>query len=597
MAKIFSVLLAMIMIFQSSATVFASTKLKSAYTGSTYTHQTKFDEYDIEYGIDVSKHNGTINFKKVKADGIDFVFIRVGYTGYTKSSFSLNYDSNYKTYIKDALAAGLKVGVYWYSQALTTTEAVQEATKLLSAISSYDITMPVVMDYEFAGTSAGRLDSASLSKSKMTANVLAFLDTVSSAGYDACLYASKSFLENRMNVSNISSLYTIWLAHYTTSTSYSGDYEYWQYSSKGSVSGISGNTDVNFRYIDDVIDLEDQVYTGSAITPEPSVSFDSNSVLTKDVDYTLKYSSNKKLGYGIVEAVGTGNYDGYSQTYRFKIVPAKVEDLTFVSNGKTSLKYKWSAVAGASSYRLYITNNTAGTTFTKTVTGTSATISNLTQGNKYSVKIAAGGTNSSDETIWGEYSDVDTRVTLGSKVSGVAMKSRTTTSIKITWNEIVDAEKYIIYVYNTSSESYKEKARVSSSKNTYKITGLKAGTTYKFKVAAVKDGVTGTKSNKLKAATKAKKVTVKSAKSSAKKRITVKWKTTACTGYEIQWSTTKKFTSNRKTVTVSGKSKSSKTIKTAQSSRKYYVRVRAYTKVNGVKVYGAWSKTQTVKVK
>ena len=140
---------------------------------------------------------------RVKADGIDFVYVRVGYTGYTKSKLSLNLDPYYQTNITNALAAGLQVGVYWYSQAVNESEASQEANMLLNAIAGYNVTLPVVDDYEFAGVDSGRLDSANLSKDQMTANSLAFLNAVAQRGYVPCLYANKSFLENRVNASQI----------------------------------------------------------------------------------------------------------------------------------------------------------------------------------------------------------------------------------------------------------------------------------------------------------------------------------------------------------------------------------------------------------
>lgn len=593
--KIISALLAVVMVFQSTMTVSAAVKLKSKYTNMTYTHQSRFDGFDISYGIDVSHHNGDINFQKVKADGIDYVFVRVGYTGYTKSSFSLNLDKNYKKYINDAVAAGLDVGVYWYSQALTTTEAVQEATKLLNAISGYNITMPVVLDYEFAGTKAGRLDSANLSKERMTANALAFLDTVASAGYDGCLYACEDFLLNHLNADKISSLYTVWLANYSTKTTYEGDFEYWQHTSKGHVSGIKGNVDVNFRYTGDVYDIENQIYTGMPVTPEPIVDFGGVSVL-KDIDYTLVYSNNINIGYGIVDAVGIGAFEGFKKRFRFKIVPQKVEGLTYVSNSKDSLTYTWTPVPGASSYRIYVTNNTKSSTFTKTVTTNYATLSGLTQGNEYSVKVCAGGKNSDGTTVWGLYSDIDTRATAGSDVTGLKVKSRSTSAVRIIWDRLPVCDLYVIYIYNENSKQYEEIARILPTVNNYKIEGLEAGSVYKFRVSAIRDGVEGKKSKYVKAATKPKKTSVKSAKSSSKKKITVKWKYTNCSGYQVQWSTKKNFSSNCKTVNV-GKNDFSKTIKTAQSKKKYYVRVRAYTKAGGEKAYGAWSSVKAVYVK
>lgn len=595
--KILSLLLALVIMLQSPCAALASTKLKSKYTNQTYTHQTRFDGYDISYGIDVSQHNGSIDFNKVKADGIDYVFVRVGYTGYTKSSFSLNYDTKYKTYIRDAAAAGLDVGVYWYSQALTTAEAVQEASKLLNAISSYDITMPVVFDYEFAGTSSGRLDSAKLSKAKMTANALAFLDTVSAAGYEGCLYASENFLKDNLNADEISSVYTVWLANYSTSTSYTGDYEYWQHTSKGKVSGISGSVDINFRYVGDIYDIENQVYTGAPVCPEIAVDFDSGTVLMKDIDYTLTYSNNTQCGYAFADAVGIGAYTGLTQRYRFKIVPARTEGLTYISCSETTLSYSWLPVTGAASYKLYVTNDTRGTAFTKTVSACNAVLSNLTKGNQYTVRVSAGIKNTDGELVWGAYSEPDTRITSGSVVTGLKVKSRSTSAVRIAWDALPECEMYIVYIYREASGNYEEIARVLPGTNNYKIAGLKAGKTYKFRVSAIRNGKEGSKSDYLKAAVRPSREKIKSVKSSSARKITVKYSSMSCSGYQVQWSTKKDFSSNYKTVTVSSSNTLSKTIKTARSNTRYYVRVRAYTKAGGEKVYGKWSSVKSVRVK
>ena len=249
--KIFSAILAVIMVLSSTSVAFAYTQTYSKYDDKTYTHNTRFDALPKVIGIDVSEWNKTIDFNKVKADGIDFVYVRVGYTGYTKSKLSLNYDPYYQTNIANALAAGLQVGVYWYSQAVNESEASQEANMLLNAIAGYNVTLPVVDDYEFAPADvgdSGRLNSANLSKDQMTANSLAFLNTVAQRGYVPCLYANKSFLENRVNASQIAQIAKIWLAHYNTVTGYAGDYEYWQFTSDGKVDGISGRVDMNVWY-------------------------------------------------------------------------------------------------------------------------------------------------------------------------------------------------------------------------------------------------------------------------------------------------------------------------------------------------------------
>ena len=176
----------------------------SAYTGQTCSHASRFSGYQIFNGIDVSNHNGDIDWKRVKASGIDYAIIRLGYTGYSRERFSTRYDTAFEYNISGARAAGLPVGVYWYSQAVNTSEARQEAQKLLAKLRSYSIDLPVFYDYEFAGVGdRGRLDyawsSGAVNKATLTANAEAFCNEIQSAGYDAGIYASKSFLENQID--------------------------------------------------------------------------------------------------------------------------------------------------------------------------------------------------------------------------------------------------------------------------------------------------------------------------------------------------------------------------------------------------------------
>ena len=228
---------------------YGSSQSLSPYTGKTYTHLDQFDGYTIVHGVDVSDWQNTIDWSKVKAAGIDFALIRAGYRGY--SAGTLNNDAHFDTNMDGAAAVGIKTGMYIFSQAITEEEAVEEANFLLGRIGKHTVNMPIVLDYEFASTSSGeggRLKSAALSKEDATKVCLAFCKTIADAGYTPMVYANKTMLTNYLDESSISSLYPIWLANYTTSTTYSGTFSYWQYSSSGKVDGISGNADMNFYY-------------------------------------------------------------------------------------------------------------------------------------------------------------------------------------------------------------------------------------------------------------------------------------------------------------------------------------------------------------
>lgn len=221
-----------------------------AYTSITYSHDERFaDGYDYINVIDVSKHNGTIDWAKVYADGVHEAIIRVGYRG--NSEGGLFSDAMFETNIAGALAAGLKVGVYFYTQAITTAEAEEEAEFVINAIKGKNITLPVVYDCEYAesGSSySGRLYDAKLANFYQTLICLAFLNKINAAGYQPMLYANKYMLSDKILVSSIESKYPIWLAEYKSSPSYTGSYTMWQYTPTGRVNGISGNVDMNFRY-------------------------------------------------------------------------------------------------------------------------------------------------------------------------------------------------------------------------------------------------------------------------------------------------------------------------------------------------------------
>lgn len=219
----------------------------SGYTGNTYAHNSRFDTgYTIVNGIDVSSHNGSIDWGAVKASGIDYAIIRAGYR--TMQSGTLGEDTNFRANIQGALNAKLKVGVYIFSQATNQNEAVEEANYILGKIAGYNISLPVVIDFEYGPNNTGRLADANLDIDTATAVCAAFCNTVKSAGYTPMIYANKYMLESRVRGDVLGQHYKIWLANYTTQTSYTGEYYVWQYSSAGAVGGVAGRVDCNFFY-------------------------------------------------------------------------------------------------------------------------------------------------------------------------------------------------------------------------------------------------------------------------------------------------------------------------------------------------------------
>ncbi len=192
-------------------------------------------------GIDVSKWNGNIDWTAVKNAGVNYVIIRCGYRG--SSQGALIQDSKFEQNIKGANKAGIKVGVYFFTQAIDKNEAVEEASMVLECIKNYNISYPVFLDVEPSG---GRADK--LSKSERTEICKTFCETIKNYGYTAGIYANKTWLETKLDMSQLNS-YKVWLAQYASEPTYQGRYDMWQYKDSGKINGISGDVDLNMSYL------------------------------------------------------------------------------------------------------------------------------------------------------------------------------------------------------------------------------------------------------------------------------------------------------------------------------------------------------------
>lgn len=193
-------------------------------------------------GIDVSKYQGVIDWNKVKASGQSFAFIRVGWCNYD-GTITEGIDPYYKANMEGAIKAGLDVGVYVYSYAKTTAAAQVCANKVLELVKPYKLTMPIAWDYEDSKT------YASLGKATNSAICKAFLDVIQKANYYAILYTYTSFINAYLDWNSLTA-YDKWIADYRGYCGYTGVYSIWQYSSDGTVPGISGRCDMNIMYKD-----------------------------------------------------------------------------------------------------------------------------------------------------------------------------------------------------------------------------------------------------------------------------------------------------------------------------------------------------------
>ena len=208
-----------------------------------------YDDDNVKYytGIDVSQYQGDIDWNAVAADGISFAIVRVGARGYGASG-KLIEDANFRQNLENAEKAGLKVGAYFYSQATNETEAEEEADYLLSLIKGYNITAPVVFDWENMPDTAMRTDS--VTGETLDKCAVAFCKKIKDAGYQPLIYFNLSDGYTRYDLSAIKD-YSFWYAQYEgTSPKFYYNYDIWQYSCTGKVDGIDGNVDLNIAFTD-----------------------------------------------------------------------------------------------------------------------------------------------------------------------------------------------------------------------------------------------------------------------------------------------------------------------------------------------------------
>lgn len=495
---------------------YASSQETASLASSGYTHSSMFKNHKVVKGIDVSEWNGDdINWKKVKASGISFAFIRVGGRYYGSGAYYR--DSTFEQNIKAATAAGIDVGVYFYSQAINTAEAKREAAYTMNLLSGYNINLPIVMDYEYAweGGLTGRLYNAHLSKSTATNVIKTFCSTVEAKGYVGMLYASKTVITDDMNAASIASLYPVWTAQYNDTDTLTTAHSYWQYSDAGVISGINNHlTDLNFRYIkapkapsslsvrestDSTITLSwtkvPEVYgyqilrldeSTGAYTSVGTVKGASKLTFTdKNLQdgkkYTYRVRGYYKLNSGTVYGVKSTETAGIT-------VPDNVENFAAKAVSSSSIKLSWTPIPVTSGYRIYRYNSTKKAyeaIYTSSSSATSSYIdTDLAGGTEYSYKIRAF-TKTSTDTIWHVVSGAISMTTLPGQVSGLKASYASSNSITLKWNKENNVAGYIIYQWDSKTATWSKIGKTySASSAIFTQTGLPAATQYSYTVAA-----------------------------------------------------------------------------------------------------------------
>ncbi|MCC8356645.1 MAG: glycoside hydrolase family 25 protein [Oscillospiraceae bacterium] len=256
--------------FALDADAFSVTDGIASYSG---------DDATLVLGVDVSEHQGSIDWQAVADAGIEFAIIRCGWRGY--SGGSLNTDSLFQENVEGALAAGLDVGVYFFSQAVSVVEAAEEAILTLELIDGYDISLPVFFDWDTIGTGeSARTDN--VNANTVTEACLEFCQLIESEGYEAGVYAYLNLAYFTYDLNQLKDL-TIWMGNPGSQPEFYYEHTYWQYSFTGSVDGIEGDVDMDVMYVrtDSTQTDEDAQAVEPEETAEAAVTADTT---TSDAD-------------------------------------------------------------------------------------------------------------------------------------------------------------------------------------------------------------------------------------------------------------------------------------------------------------------------
>lgn len=248
---------------------------------------------DTTFGIDVARYQGTIDWQELKQSGIDFVMVRLGYRGMKDGE--ITEDSNARHNLQEGAKAGIPLGAYFFSTAISPEEAEEEARWASELMAQYPITYPVVYDCEGFHNANSR--QYGMSAQERTDIALVFLETIEELGYEGMFYASKHDLETEWELSRIEENYKIWVAQYpqvpypgTHQSSYTGKHHMWQYTKEGSVSGIAQPVDLNVAYFGyDGIEPAKNKTAPAEVGPDPEAMMDFEAV---DEQVTAKEATN-----------------------------------------------------------------------------------------------------------------------------------------------------------------------------------------------------------------------------------------------------------------------------------------------------------------
>lgn len=223
---------------------------KNPYDLEAFYDDGQFLRYDdgetpVFLGLDVSSHQEDIDWHAVKAAGVDFVMVRVGYRGYTEGRLYI--DNQFRNYMQGIEAAGLEAGIYFYSQAITEAEAAEEADTVLEWIEGYDISYPVVFDWEHVYSDDARTNH--VTGEEITRFCVTFCDKIQQAGYVPMVYFNRELAYRYYDLAAIDGYY-FWLAEYDGAPTFYYDFDMLQYSAEGQIDGVPVGVDLNLCFVD-----------------------------------------------------------------------------------------------------------------------------------------------------------------------------------------------------------------------------------------------------------------------------------------------------------------------------------------------------------
>lgn len=535
-----------------------------------------------EYGIDVSKHNGVIDWEEVRGCDVDFAIIRAGYTCSDDPSKDMDDDVKFEYNYTEAKKAGIKVGVYFYSYAVTVAEAKADAKALIKRLDGKQLEYPVYYDMEDKCQN-------NLSTTLRTQIATSFINTMNSAGYYAGVYANANWFRNKLDYDTLVTCGPIWWAEWHSSKKADSDYNQfgmWQYTSDGRLNGLPGRVDLNVSFVDyerimkkgglngygDNRDsfyvgfIPTATYSGKPVKPTPKVQR-SGVELVKGKDYKISYYHNTRVGLAVAKFDGLGVFEGFSSRRFFKIDRKGFAKVTL----KKISSREYTGKQIAPTLALYDGDN------------------RLSEDRDYNVTFS---NNKKIGTATVKITGINYK---GSKTSTFKIKKRDLKNCKITlssktveYNGNYRYPSVNVYVGDTKvSDSH-----YSVSRRSHKNPGIATVTV----TAKSSSGLfTGKGSATFTILPKKQTLAKVYSPSKGDLKIAIK-RDSSVSGYQVVYSASEDFDTFKK-VTLYGYNKNSLSVSGRQSGKTYFVKVRAFKKTASKTVYGKYSDIKKTKIK